>query len=352
MSMMKAHFYMALFVFGLCIQMVGFTQNCSSLSGLSSYRIPLETKGALIGKVVVASPKTKQEITLLKDTSGLFRLDGKGCIRLKPQVRLKTSALAFRYGITIVTGGNPVDFELVKDEFIRNKVIAHRGAWKNQNVPENSLGSLNKAIELGCEGSEFDVWLSSDKVPVVCHNASVGGKIIEQTTAAELQKISLGNDDFVPIIEQYLLAAKHQNRTHLVLEIKSSEISQERSLELTDAVVCMVHDLKVQAWVDYISFNYGVLKRVHELDPDAKTAYLSDDKKLEELVTDGITGIDYPFYSFHKDETLVKKAHQLGLTVNVWTLDKEEELRYFITQGVDQITTNEPEQLIKLITNH
>jgi len=350
--MMKAHFYIALFVFGVCIQMVGFTQNCSSLPGLSSYQIPLEKKGALIGKVVVASAKTMQKITLLKDTSGLFRLDGKGFVQLKKGIRLKASASVFSYGITIGIGAVPVDFELVKDEFIRNKVIAHRGAWKNQNVPENSLGSLNKAIELGCEGSEFDVWLSSDKVPVVCHNASVGGQLIEQTTASELQKISLGKDDFVPTLEQYLLAAKHQNRTHLVLEIKSSEISQERSLELTNTVVCMVHNLKTQAWVDYISFNYGVLKRVHELDPGAKTAYLSDDKRLEELAADGITGIDYPFYSFHKDETLVKKAHQLGLTVNVWTVDKEEELRYFITQGVDQITTNESEQLIKLITNH
>lgn len=350
--MIKAHFYIALFVFGVCIQMVGFTQNSSSLPGLSNYRIPLEKKGALIGKVVAASAKTIQEITLLKDTSGLFRLEGKGCIRLKPRVRLKKSALAFRYGITIGIETVPVDFELVKDEFIRNKVIAHRGAWKNQNVPENSLGSLNKAIDLGCEGSEFDVWLSSDKVPVVCHDASVGGKLIEHTTATELQKISLGKDDFVPTLEQYLLAAKHQNRTHLVLEIKSSEISQERSLELTNAVVCMVHNLKVQAWVDYISFNYGVLRRVHELDPGAKTAYLADDKKLEELAADGITGIDYPFYSFHKDGTLVKKAHQMGLTVNVWTVDQDEELIYFISQGVDQITTNEPEQLIKLITNH
>jgi glycerophosphoryl diester phosphodiesterase len=351
-SMIKTHFYIALFVFGVCIQMAGFTQNSSSLPGLSSYRIPLEKEGALIGKVVIPSPKTTQKITLQKDTSGLFRLDGKGCIRLKKGTKLKASASEFRYGIAVGIGTVSVDFELVKDEFILNKVIAHRGAWKNQQVAENSLGSLNKAIELGCEGSEFDVWLSSDKVPVVCHNASVGGKLIEQTTAAELQKISLGKDGFVPTLEQYLLAAKHQNRTHLVLEIKSSEISQERSLELTNAVVCMVHNLKAQAWVDYISFNYGVLKRVHELDPGAKTAYLSDDKKLEELVADGITGIDYPYYSFHTDENLVKKAHQLGLTVNVWTVDKEEELRYFITQGVDRITTNEPEQLIKLISNH
>ena len=37
------------------------------------------------------------------------------------------------------------------------KVIAHRGAWKEFNLPENSIASLEKAIELKCDGAEFDV---------------------------------------------------------------------------------------------------------------------------------------------------------------------------------------------------
>jgi glycerophosphoryl diester phosphodiesterase len=45
------------------------------------------------------------------------------------------------------------------------RVIAHRGAWKNTGVPENSIASLQHAIALGCYGSEFDVHLSADSVP-------------------------------------------------------------------------------------------------------------------------------------------------------------------------------------------
>lgn len=346
--MKRTVLFYALIVFGFCSPKIGAAQDKVALPGLSNYRIPFGIKGALIGKLIAPASKVSEKITLLKDTSSLFLIDKKGFVRLKKSVKLKNSDEDYRYGITVGIDGFPVELELVKDEFIRNKVIAHRGAWKNHPATENSLSSLKYAIETGAEGSEFDVWLAADKIPIVCHNAYVGGQLIEQTTAAELEKIPLGNGDFVPTLKQYLLGIKHQNKTHLVLEIKSSGISQERSLELTDAIVRMVHQLKAQAWVDYISFNYGVLKRVHELDPGAKTAYLSDDKKLEELVADGITGIDYPFYSFHKDETLVRKAHQLGLTVNVWTVDKEEEFLYFVTQGVDQITTNEPEKLLKL----
>ena len=45
----------------------------------------------------------------------------------------------------------------------------------------------------------------------------------------------------------------------------------------------------------------------------------------------------------------VKESHKLGLEVNVWTVDKEDDMKYFIGLGVDYITTNQPEQLQKLL---
>lgn len=45
----------------------------------------------------------------------------------------------------------------------------------------------------------------------------------------------------------------------------------------------------------------------------------------------------------------VEQAHKLGLEVNVWTVDEEEDMRYFIDLGVDYITTNFPEQLQQLL---
>ena len=38
----------------------------------------------------------------------------------------------------------------------------------------------------------------------------------------------------------------------------------------------------------------------------------------------GCTGLDYHYRVFQKNPDWVKKAHDLGLTVNVWTVDKEE----------------------------
>lgn len=321
------------------------------LTVLTNYRIPVNKKGAFIGKVVHPFQQKGDQIRLLKDTSHLFHLDKSGNLSLKKSVSLKSSAKQFCYGITIGLGATTVDFNLVADAFIRNPVIAHRGAWKNHSVSENSLGSLSHAIDIGCSGSEFDVWWSADQIPVVCHDHSVSGKVLEKTSLSELQQVRLNDGQAVPTLEQYLLRIMQQNKTQLVLEIKSSEISNERSLELAADVVRMVHRLQAQAWVDYISFNYSVLQKIRELDSTAPLAYLSDDKPLETLVADRISGIDYPFYSFQRDPDLITKAHQLGLSVNVWTVNDTRELDKYLKGGADRITTNEPEELLRLFIN-
>lgn len=321
-------------------------QSGTALTGMNKYTIPVQVKGAEIGMIHTGG---KGKIKLVKDTAGLFRIVKGNILCLKNKVQLLPGTGAFRYAVTVAINSSHYEFELVKDEFIHNKVIAHRGAWKNQHVTENTLGSLRKAIELGCEGSEFDVWLSADSIPVVCHNGSIQGKEIEKTTAKELQSIDLKNGDYLPTLEDYLLTIKPQNKTRLFLEIKSSAISQERVLALTTIVVNMVHRLKVQAWVDYISFNYGVLQKIRQLDPQAATAYLTGDKKVEELKKDGITGIDYPFNLFKSDRSLTENTHQLKLSVNAWTVDKKEDIDYLLQNGVDYVTTNEPELMLEMI---
>lgn len=236
-----------------------------------------------------------------------------------------------------------------RDGFLHNGVIAHRGAWKNHDVSENSLGSLKAAIGLGCEGSEFDVWMSADSVVVISHDPVIGGKTIEKSTAAELAEVSLKHGDHVPTLQQYLDVIKTQHGTRLFLEIKSSQMSQERSLALTERVVRMVHANHAEAWVSYISFNYGVIQRVRELDPGAETAYLGGDKKVEELKVGGITGLDYPYFSFHSDTAMAANARRAGLNVNVWTVDNRDEMNFLLNQGVDRITTNEPEMLLDIL---
>ena len=50
--------------------------------------------------------------------------------------------------------------------------LAHRGDWRK--APENSLGALTAAMSIpGCDGVEFDVRLSRDRVPVLLHDETL-----------------------------------------------------------------------------------------------------------------------------------------------------------------------------------
>lgn len=74
----------------------------------------------------------------------------------------------------------------VKPSWNENQVIAHRGAWKKNNLPENSIASLREAVRIGCYGSEFDVHMTVDSVLVVNHDATFFGMPIAKTSYQEL----------------------------------------------------------------------------------------------------------------------------------------------------------------------
>ncbi|MBP9019306.1 MAG: glycerophosphodiester phosphodiesterase family protein [Rikenellaceae bacterium] len=325
--------------------------NTDQMLTLDNYLIPVGVKGAKIAKVVVPeSCNCDAEVAIVKDTAGIFTIDSKGGISLKKSVTLKTDSGPFVYGITIKAGCLQKEFELVKDQFIKNKVIAHRGAWKNHEASQNSRNSLKYAIEIGCEASELDVWMTSDGAIVLNHDPEIDGKIIEDNTVATMTSVPLKGNDFLPTLEQIIKDVKQQNRTKLVIEIKASLKSQERTNELTAKVVKLVHDMKAQAWVAcYISFNYDACLLVTQIDPTARTAYLGDDKSIEELKSVNMWGIDFNYKMFEKDPGLIQKAHNAGMTVNVWTVNKKEDLISFLDKGVDFITTNEPEMLLEII---
>jgi glycerophosphoryl diester phosphodiesterase len=231
----------------------------------------------------------------------------------------------------------------------QTKVIAHRGAWKAQNIPQNSLASLHHAIELGCYAAEFDVHLTKDEILVVNHDKDFYGIDIETSTYKELLAKKHPNGENIPTLEEYLKEGKKQNKMRLVLELKTSVISKERTLKATEMCVKMVKKLKVKDLVDYIFFDYDAGKLIHKLNPKAEVAYLNGDVSPAQAKKDGFTGIDYHFSVYKKNPNWIKEAHNNGLSVNAWTVNTKEEMLNLIKQNVEFITTDEPELLLGLL---
>lgn len=236
-------------------------------------------------------------------------------------------------------------------QFIQNEVIAHRGAWKTDGIPQNSIASLHRAIELGSAGTEFDVHLTKDNILVVNHDQDFYGIDIATSTYAELLAKKHPNGESIPTAEDYLREGMKQRNTKLIFELKSSNLGVERTLESADLAVQLVKELGADEWVEYILFSYDGAKRVIELDPQAKVYYLNGDITPAQAKQDGFYGLDYHFQLYRKNPTWIKEAHDLGLVVNAWTVNTSEEMNHLLDQDVEFITTDEPALLLDVIRN-
>lgn len=316
---------------------------------LDNYLITLNSAGVHIGKVY----PQPSNIVLLSDTSSLFRIDSKeNVLSLKKNKEVVATQPVFRYGITLLIDGDTCKFELLKDGYSKNRVVAHRGAWKKTEVLQNSIRSFQNAVALECQGSELDVWLTADNKVILSHDPHIYGVEIENTNLMELFQKTNYEKDPVVSLQELLLTAKFQNTTHPIIEIKDSQKGLNRTLQLTDSVVNIVHRMNMQGDVQYISFNYEVLKRIRLLDPTARVLYLQENKKeLDQLLADKISGIDYSYYAYRKDSELIEKAKKKNLLTNVWTVNNAEDLKNYYLLGVDYITTDEPELMLKIINS-
>ncbi|MDR1172870.1 MAG: glycerophosphodiester phosphodiesterase [Bacteroidales bacterium] len=231
----------------------------------------------------------------------------------------------------------------------QTKVIAHRGYWNCEGSAQNSIASLQKARELHIYGSEFDVWMTSDGVLVVNHDATVEGMRIDDTPYEKLKDIRLKNGEKLPLLEEYLLEGKKDKKTKLILEIKSHN-TKDKEDRATAAVVEMVKKTGVKKQTEYIAFSLNVCKELVRLTPKTEIAYLNGDLAPQELKALKISGIDYNLSVLKKNKDWIEKAHQLKMKVNVWTVNKEADMQEMIDAKVDYITTDNPVAARELIT--
>jgi beta-glucanase (GH16 family) len=300
------------------------------------------------GRIVVQGGAGEQ-LLLEGPRAALFQITGDE-LRLSEKGK-KYFRNAERCDITVRTRGRhgvKQMFTIVRNDFYSNPVIAHRGRWKNTGVPQNSIAALTSAISIGVSGSEFDIHMTSDSVLVINHDPDFNGMSIAQTPYAVLAKHRLANGEPLPTFAAYLTEGMRQQHTRLIAELKPSSLGKKHSLKMAEKVIEEVRRVKAQAWMVYISFDYDVLKKLLVLDPYARTQFLTGNASREQLLADGIEGADYHFSVYMTDEQWIKKAHALRLKVNAWTVNDPVMMEYFLIRNIDQITTDEPEHLLKL----
>jgi glycerophosphoryl diester phosphodiesterase/endonuclease/exonuclease/phosphatase family metal-dependent hydrolase len=233
----------------------------------------------------------------------------------------------------------------------QTQIVAHRGYWDKFGSAQNSLSSLENAIKAGVYGSELDVWLTKDGVIVLNHEETFQGVNIQEATYEELSAQRLVNGEPIPTLQQYIDVAKQQNKTKLIVEIKP-HATPAADIRAAGETVKLINENGVADMVDYISFSEQVCKELIKLNPKHRVAYLSGEKSPEALKAEGYRGLDYEWSVLkEKHPGWIKEAKALGLTTNVWTVNNAKRMQYFISQGVDYITTDNPQLLKGLLTN-
>lgn len=239
-----------------------------------------------------------------------------------------------------------------RPKFAKNPVIAHRGAWLNTGAPQNSLASFRAAADMGCHGSECDVWFTKDDSLVIFHDAKRNGKYIEDWTFAELRQTPLENGEPIPTLREYIAEAKRQTTTKLIIDVKTLRVNPSRTTELFRTVHALVKEMKAERWVEYLA---GDLDAITAMQKETRLhiAYLGEwNKDLPTCAPESVKAlhlrcIDYQDQQYRKHPDWLPVFRKRHLHLNVWTVDKEEDMRYFLDEGFHYITTNEPELLLK-----
>ena len=228
-------------------------------------------------------------------------------------------------------------------------IVAHRGFWKSEQggMSENSIASLKAAQDAGLWGSECDIHITADDVVIVNHNNDIEGKQIATHKFADFANDLLPNGERRPTLDEYLDQAAKCKTTKLIIELKKQPSEDREDMLVAKTVAALkVHKLYDPNRVLFISFSKYMCDVIARLCPEFINQYLSSDVVFDETpakyADQGINGVDYYYKMFKAHPDWVKNAHERGMSVNAWTVNKEDDIKKMIEIGVDAITSNEP----------
>jgi glycerophosphoryl diester phosphodiesterase len=216
--------------------------------------------------------------------------------------------------------------------------IGHRGAAGHE--PENTIKSLLKAVELGCDMTEIDVHVCGSGEVVVIHDEELfrttdGNGFVAQMPLDELKALDAGQGESIPTLEEVLSALK--GKIQLVVELKGKD---------TPAPVHGI--LENSGWSKESllvqSFNWNMLEEYMELDPEMRIGVLAHENAFH--AARYASKVDaYCVNPLHHliRKTFITKTHKKGLKIFPWTVNEPADIERVKDFGVDGIISDFPD---------
>ena len=221
------------------------------------------------------------------------------------------------------------------------KNIGHRGA--KGHIAENTLASIKKAIDLGADGVEIDVFKCLTGEIVVFHDKSLdkltnGIGLIEEKTLEELKKLRvLDSQEQIPTLLEVIKSIDED--VFLNIELKGRNTA-EGSLDLVKKHV------KKSDNILFSSFNWDELKDLRKLDSEIKIALITREDPLLAInpaLSLNAIAINPSYKSLNKNNT--SQIYKAGLKIYTWTVNDTVQISEMINLEVHGIITDFPEKI-------
>ena len=230
------------------------------------------------------------------------------------------------------------------------RICAHRGF--NTVAPENSLPAFGAAVALGAEEIEFDIWSTTDRVLVSCHDGSLervsdgSGKVYNHTYE-ELLKLDFGvkhGEKFrglkIPTFEEIL--QKFAGRVIMNIHVKIWDANFADPM--IEEIVALIRKYDCAKHVYFMTTNDKIIKELMCYAPDISVCVGWDGNKEPLSIVERAIALGAPKVQLFKpyfNQQSVDLAHEHGILCNVfWADDPEEAIRYR-EMGIDCILTND-----------
>lgn len=229
-------------------------------------------------------------------------------------------------------------------------VVGHRGA--SGHAPENTLLAFEKAIEMGVDAIELDVYRCKSGELVVIHDATIdrttdGKGFVKDLTLEEISQRRTSCDQIVPTLRQVFEGINR--RCKIDVELKGPETASPVA-ELIEEYV------QERGWTydDFVatSFDHHELMKFHRLVPKVRIGALLEGlpwtyAKFAEDIGADFAVVDKSWVQ----DSFVQDAHRRGIRVFVYTVNDKEEIQQMLKFGVDGIISNYPERCKDILTN-
>jgi len=223
-------------------------------------------------------------------------------------------------------------------------VIGHRGAMGHET--ENTLASIQKALDLDVDMIEIDVFRIKSGEIVVFHDETVdrlanSGGNIEEYNISQVRQLILEGSHKIPMLQDVLKLIN--NQVALNIELKGSNTADK-----VNQIVNYYSENQGWSPENFVisSFKWDELKAMREKNKDIKIAVLTEKNPLEAIEVAkelNAFAINPNFRTLTKENT--SKIQSEGFKVYTWTVNEPEDIQKMTEFGVDGIITNYPERV-------